>query len=54
MELKEKILFQQAKDAKGYVIAIAMIMKKRCGIVYEGERGRVASIYFLNGQQVRE
>jgi biotin carboxyl carrier protein len=36
---------------KGQVIAIAMVMKKRREIVYEGERGRVAKIYFMNGQQ---
>jgi biotin carboxyl carrier protein len=39
---------------KGYVLAIAMVMKKRREIIYEGERGRVAKIYFLNGQQCRE
>ncbi len=39
---------------KGHVLAIAMVMKKRREIVHEGERGRVARIYFLNGQQVRE
>jgi biotin carboxyl carrier protein len=39
---------------KGQVIAIAMVMKKRREIIYEGERGRVAKIYFLNGQQVAE
>ena len=39
---------------KGQVIAIAMVMKKRREILYEGERGRVAKIYFLNGQQVSE
>ena len=54
MELKEKILFQRTKDAKGYVIAIAMVMKKRRDIVYEGERGRLARIYFINCQQVGE
>jgi hypothetical protein len=36
------------------VLAIAMVMKKRREIVYEGKRGRVARIYFLNGQQVME
>jgi biotin carboxyl carrier protein len=36
---------------KGKVVAIAMVMKKRREIVYEGERGRVARIYFMNGQQ---
>ena len=39
---------------KGHVLAVAMVMKKRREIVYEGERGRVARIYFLNGQQVKE
>jgi biotin carboxyl carrier protein len=39
---------------KGHVLAIAMVMKKRREIVYEGKRGRVARIYFLNGQQVME
>jgi biotin carboxyl carrier protein len=39
---------------KNHVIAIAMVMKKRREIVYEGDRGRVAKIYFLNGQQVGE
>ena len=39
---------------KGHILAIAMVMKKRREIVYEGERGRVARIYFLNGQQVKE
>jgi acetyl/propionyl-CoA carboxylase alpha subunit len=39
---------------KGRVLAIAMVMKKRREIVYEGSRGRVARIYFLNGQQVTE
>jgi biotin carboxyl carrier protein len=38
----------------GHVIAIAMVMKKRREITYEGKRGRVAKIYFLNGQQVAE
>lgn len=37
--------------AKGKVVAIAMVMKKRREIVYQGERGRVAGIYFYNGQQ---
>jgi len=36
---------------KGQVVAIAMVMKKRREIMYEGERGRVARIYFMNGQQ---
>ena len=36
---------------KGKVVAIAMVMKKRREIIYEGERGRVAKIYFMNGQQ---
>jgi biotin carboxyl carrier protein len=39
---------------KNHVIVIAMVMKKRREILYEGERGRVAKIYFLNGQQVAE
>jgi biotin carboxyl carrier protein len=38
---------------KGQVIAVAMVMKKRREIVYEGERGRVAKIFFMNGQQCR-
>jgi biotin carboxyl carrier protein len=36
---------------KGQVVAIAMVMKKRREVVYEGERGRVARIYFMNGEQ---
>jgi biotin carboxyl carrier protein len=36
---------------KDQVIAIAMVMKKRRELLYEGERGRVAKIYFMNGQQ---
>jgi biotin carboxyl carrier protein len=36
---------------KGRVVAIAMVMKKRREIIYDGERGRVARIYFMNGQQ---
>jgi biotin carboxyl carrier protein len=36
---------------KGQVVAIAMVMKKRREIIYEGERGRVAKIYFMSGQQ---
>ncbi len=36
---------------KGQIIAIAMVMKKRREVIYEGERGRVAKIYFMNGQQ---
>jgi len=39
---------------KGNVIAIAMVMKKRREILYQGERGRLAKIYFMNGQQVGE
>jgi biotin carboxyl carrier protein len=39
---------------KGKVIAIAMVMKKRREIVYDGERGRIAKIYFSNGQQCHE
>jgi biotin carboxyl carrier protein len=38
---------------KGQVVAIAMVMKKRREILYEGERGRVAKIFFMNGQQCR-
>ena len=38
----------------GTVMAIAMVMKKRREIVYEGERGRVARVYFMNGQQCGE
>jgi predicted deacylase len=40
--------------SKGSVLAIAMVMKKRREIVYEGERGKVAKIYFMNGQQCQE
>jgi len=39
---------------KGDVIAIAMVMKKRREIIYEGERGKIAKIYFINGQQCKE
>ncbi len=39
---------------KGYVVAISMVMKKRREIVYDGVRGRIAKIYFMNGQQVGE
>ena len=39
---------------KGDVIAIALVMKKRREIVYEGERGKIAKIYFMNGQQCKE
>jgi len=39
---------------KGSVLAIAMVMKKRKEIIYEGERGKIAKIYFMNGQQVKE
>lgn len=39
---------------KGVVLAIAMVMKKRREIIYQGERGQVARIYFLNGQQCHE
>lgn len=35
---------------KGDVIVIAMVMKKRREITYDGERGQIAKIYFLNGQ----
>jgi predicted deacylase len=38
----------------GTIVAIAMVMKKRREIVYEGERGRIARIYFMNGQQCGE
>ena len=38
---------------KGQVVAIAMVMKKRREIIYEGERARVAKIFFMNGQQCR-
>ena len=38
---------------KGQVVAVAMVMKKRREIIYEGERGRVARIFFMNGQQCR-
>ncbi|MBN2322738.1 MAG: hypothetical protein JXQ30_03310 [Spirochaetes bacterium] len=38
----------------GTVMAIAMVMKKRREIAYEGERGRIAKIYFMNGQQCGE
>ena len=38
---------------KGQVVAIAMVMKKRREIFYEGERARVAKIFFMNGQQCR-
>ena len=30
-----------------------MVMKKRREVIYEGERGRVAKIFFMNGQQCR-
>ncbi len=39
---------------KGSVIAIAMVMKKRREVIYEGERGKIAKIYFINGQQCHE
>jgi biotin carboxyl carrier protein len=39
---------------KGKVIAVAMVMKKRREVVYQGERGRIAKIYFMNGQQVHQ
>ena len=39
---------------EGTVLAVAMVMKKRREIVYEGPRGRIAKIYFMNGQQCRE
>jgi hypothetical protein len=31
-----------------------MVMKKRREIVYEGERAKVARVYFMNGQQCGE
>jgi biotin carboxyl carrier protein len=39
---------------KGKVLAIAMVMKKRREIIYDGERGRVAKVYFMNGQQCHQ
>jgi biotin carboxyl carrier protein len=39
---------------RGSVLAVAMVMKKRREIIYDGERGRIAKIYFMNGQQCRE
>jgi biotin carboxyl carrier protein len=39
---------------KGDVIVIAMVMKKRREIPYEGERGVISKIYFLNGQQCKK
>jgi len=39
---------------EGTVLAVAMVMKKRREIVYEGKRGKIAKIYFMNGQQCRE
>ncbi len=36
---------------EGKVLTIAMVMKKRREIVYGGERGKIAKIYFMNGQQ---
>jgi len=39
---------------RGSVLAIAMVMKKRREIIYEGERGKIAKIYFMNGQQCHE
>jgi len=39
---------------KGDVIAIALVMKKRKEIIYDGKRGKIAKIYFQNGQQCRE
>jgi biotin carboxyl carrier protein len=38
----------------GKVLAVAMVMKKRREIVYEGERAKVARVYFMNGQQCGE
>ena len=38
---------------KGQVVAVAMVMKKRREVIYEGERGRVAKLFFMNGQQCR-
>jgi biotin carboxyl carrier protein len=39
---------------KGDVVVIAMVMKKRREIPYDGDRGRIAKIYFLNGQQCKK
>jgi biotin carboxyl carrier protein len=39
---------------KGSLVAICMVMKKRKEIIYEGERGKIAKIYFQNGQQCNE
>jgi len=39
---------------KGSVLAVAMVMKKRREIVYQGDRGKIARIYFMNGQQCKE
>lgn len=38
----------------GKVVAIAMVMKKRREVVYQGERGKVAKVYFMNGQQIHK
>jgi biotin carboxyl carrier protein len=38
---------------KGQVVAVALVMKKRREVIYEGERGRVAKLFFMNGQQCR-
>jgi len=39
---------------EGSIIAIAMVMKKRREIIYGGERGKIARIYFMNGQQCQK
>jgi len=39
---------------RGDIIAIAMVMKKRREIIYDGEPGKIAKIYFINGQQCKE
>jgi biotin carboxyl carrier protein len=39
---------------QGTVLAVAMVMKKRREIIYKGSRGKIAKIYFMNGQQCRE
>lgn len=39
---------------KGDIIAIAMVMKKRREIIYDNDRGKIAKIYFINGQQRKE
>ncbi|MFW6139029.1 MAG: biotin/lipoyl-containing protein [Spirochaetota bacterium] len=39
---------------KGSVLAVAMVMKKRREIIYHGERGKIARMYFMNGQQCHQ